>query len=54
MPELVPPKVRRYSLEFKLKAVRLSELKGVEVRAVAEAHRSADNLSGRRHDDDQS
>jgi transposase len=37
MPRAGPPKVRRYSLEFKLKAVRLSELKGVEVRAVAEA-----------------
>ncbi len=32
MPRAGPPKVRRYSLEFKLKAVRLSELKGVEVR----------------------
>jgi transposase len=29
--------VRRYSLEFKLKAVKLSQLKGVEVQAVAEA-----------------
>jgi transposase len=37
MPRAGPPKVRRYSLEFKLKAVRLSELKGIEVRAVAEA-----------------
>jgi len=37
MPRAGPPKVRRYSLEFKLKAVRLSELKGVEVQAVAEA-----------------
>jgi transposase-like protein len=36
MPRAGPPKVRRYSLEFKLKAVRLSELKGVEARAVAE------------------
>lgn len=32
-----PRKVRQYSLEFKLKAVRLSQLKGVEVRAVADA-----------------
>jgi transposase len=32
-----PVKVRRYSLEFKLKAVKLSQLKGVEVQAVAEA-----------------
>lgn len=32
-----PRKVQRYSLEFKLKAVRLSQLKGVEVQAVAEA-----------------
>jgi transposase len=30
-------KVRRYSLEFKLKAVKLSQLKGVEVQAVADA-----------------
>src|SRR5512132_2663628 len=30
-------KVRRYSLEFKFKAVKLSQLKGVEVQAVAEA-----------------
>jgi transposase len=29
--------VQRYSLEFKLKAVKLSQLKGVEVQAVAEA-----------------
>src|SRR5436190_18264194 len=34
---LGPAKVRRYSLEFKLKAVKLSQLKGVEVQAVAEA-----------------
>ncbi len=32
-----PRKVQRYSLEFKLKAVRLSELKGVQVQAVADA-----------------
>ncbi len=32
-----PKKVHRYSLEFKLKAVRLSQLKGVEVQAVADA-----------------
>jgi transposase len=32
-----PVKVRRYSLEFKLKAVKLSRLKGVEVQAVADA-----------------
>jgi transposase len=32
-----PKKVRQYSLEFKLKAVKLSQLKGVEVQAVAEA-----------------
>jgi transposase len=32
-----PVKVRRYSLEFKLKAVKLSQLKGVEVQAVADA-----------------
>ena len=32
-----PRKVQRYSLEFKLKAVRLSQLEGVEVRAVADA-----------------
>jgi transposase len=32
-----PKKVQRYSLEFKLKAVKLSQLKGVEVRAVADA-----------------
>ena len=29
-----PVKVRRYSLEFKLKAVKLSQLKGVEVQAL--------------------
>ena len=32
-----PRKVQRYSLEFKLKAVKLSQLNGVEVRAVADA-----------------
>ena len=32
-----PRKVQRYTLEFKLKAVKLSQLKGVEVRAVADA-----------------
>ncbi len=32
-----PAKVRQYSLEFKLKAVKLSQLKGVEVQAVADA-----------------
>ena len=38
MPRRVGPvKVRRYSLEFKLKAVKLSRLKGVEVQAVADA-----------------
>jgi transposase len=29
--------VQRYSLEFKLKAVKLSQLRGVEVQAVADA-----------------
>ena len=32
-----PVKVRQYSLEFKLKAVKLSQLKGVEVQTVADA-----------------
>ena len=32
-----PAKVRQYSLEFKLKAVKVSQLKGVEVQAVADA-----------------
>jgi len=32
-----PKKVQRYSLEFKLKAVKLSQLKDVEVQAVADA-----------------
>ena len=37
MPRAGPRKVQRYSLEFKLKAVTLSQLKSVEVQAVAEA-----------------
>ena len=37
MPRAGPRKVQRYSVEFKLKAVKLSQLKGVEVQAVAEA-----------------
>ncbi|MSO83520.1 MAG: hypothetical protein EXQ53_09545 [Acidobacteria bacterium] len=38
MPRRIGPvKVRQYSLEFKLKAVKLSQLKGVEVQAVADA-----------------
>lgn len=37
MPRAGPRKVQRYSLEFKLKAVKLSQLKGVQVQAVAEA-----------------
>ena len=37
MPRAGPRKVQRYSLEFKLKAVKLSQLRGVEVQAVAEA-----------------
>jgi transposase len=37
MPRAGRPKVRRYSLEFKLKAVKLSQLAGVEVQAVADA-----------------
>ena len=32
-----PRKVQRYSLEFKLKAVKLSQLGGVEVQSVADA-----------------
>ncbi len=32
-----PRKVQRYTLEFRLKAVKLSQLKGVEVQAVADA-----------------
>lgn len=37
MPRAGPRKVQRYSLEFKLQAVKLSQLKGVEVQAVADA-----------------
>ena len=37
MPRAGPRKIARYSLEFKLKAVKLSQLKGVEVQAVADA-----------------
>jgi transposase len=37
MPRAGPRKVQRYSLEFKLKAVKLSQLKGIEVQAVADA-----------------
>ena len=37
MPRAGPRKVQRYSLEFKLKAVKLSSLPGVEVQAVAAA-----------------
>jgi transposase len=37
MPRPGPKKVQRYSLEFKLKAVKLSQLKGVVVQAVADA-----------------
>jgi transposase len=37
VPRAGPKKVRQYSLEFKLKAVKLSQLKGVEVQAVADA-----------------
>ena len=37
MPRAGPKKVRNHSLEFKLKAVKLSQLKGVEVQAVADA-----------------
>ena len=37
MPRAGPRKVQRYSLEFKLNAVKLSQLKGVEVQAVADA-----------------
>ena len=37
MPRAGPKKVRQYSLEFKLKAVKLSQLPSVEVQAVAEA-----------------
>jgi transposase len=38
MPRRVgPQKIRQYSLEFKLKAVKLSQLNGVQVQAVADA-----------------
>ena len=37
MPRAGPRKVQRYSLEFKLTAVKLSQLKDVEVQAVADA-----------------
>ena len=37
MPRAGPRKVQRYSLEFKLKAVKLSQLEGVEVQAIADA-----------------
>ncbi len=37
MPRAGPRKVQRYSLEFKLKAVKLSQLKGIEVQAVTDA-----------------
>lgn len=37
MPRAGPRKVQRYSLEFKRKAVALSQLPGVEVQAVADA-----------------
>ena len=37
MPRAGPRKVQRYSLEFKIKAVKLSQLEGVQVQAVAEA-----------------
>ena len=37
MPRAGPRKVQRYSLEFKLKAVQLSQLPGVHLQAVADA-----------------
>jgi transposase len=37
MPRAGRPKVRQYSLEFKLKAVKLSQIDGVRVQDVAEA-----------------
>ena len=37
MPRAGPRKVQRYTLEFKLKAVKRSQVKGVEVQAVADA-----------------
>ena len=39
MPRAGPKKVHRYSLEFKLKAVKLSQLEGVDLQAVADASR---------------
>lgn len=41
MPRSGPRKVVRYSLEFKLTAVRLSELDGVKVKDVADPLRIA-------------
>jgi transposase-like protein len=41
MPRAGRPKVRQYSLEFKLKAVKLSQLPGVEVQAVWRDHEAA-------------
>lgn len=52
MPRAGPRKVHRYSLEFKLKTVKLSQLKGVEVQAVATPLRfirSCCRGGGRRH-----
>ena len=40
MPRAGPRKVQRYSLEFKLKAVKLSQLKGVEQTDVPRLHGS--------------
>lgn len=37
MPRAGPRRVQRYGLEFKLKAVRLSQVEGVEVQSVADA-----------------
>ena len=37
MPRAGPKKIQRYSLEFKRKAVKLSEMEGVEVQSVARA-----------------
>jgi transposase len=37
LPRAGPKKIQRYSLEFKRKAVKLSEMEGVEVQAVADA-----------------
>jgi len=37
MPRAGPKRVSRYSVEFKLSAVKLSELPGIEVQAVAKA-----------------